>query len=237
MNYQKLNEILYKSSQGLLNINVADTEKTLRLIMKDFNIQELVDSIIKNKTYAKELSTLSYTHKLGFDKIIIAPYGHCSYQLRFNIWWPNSFQESNNYEDIHNHRWDFSTVLLSGAYNYENYRIDETGIMMYHYHYFPLMKGKNSLEFVGKDKIKVFSSGSLIKGELMSASHDILHRVMPIQTTYPTSTLFLTTKPKIKKVSVFKQNLAIGSTEHTSNSTMSVEEFEEKLFQLSNFIN
>jgi hypothetical protein len=231
MKYKDLQKLISKKSLEYDIDDIQQTEKLLFEIIEKLDLFVLINSIIDDENYLKEISVFSYSHDLGFDKIVIVPYKNTNYQLRFNIWWNNLPQNEITYEDIHNHRWDFSTYVLMGSYKYENFRKERNGLLMNHYDYYPTKNGKHALEFTGKKCISLFASGTLNKGEFMTVKNDILHKIEQTK-EYSTITLFLTTKPKLKKVSVYKPEKSILLNDSIIKPNMDFITIKAKLLEL-----
>lgn len=79
-------------------------------------VRDLIDEIRREDELAEEIAAESYPHLLGFDKYVLAScrHGH----LRMHVWWP---AQSRTSEDIHDHRFAFSSVVVTGRLRTELY--------------------------------------------------------------------------------------------------------------------
>lgn len=83
---------------------------------------KLLKEIINNENLLKKISERSYTHALGFDKIVLfdmstdTDYNN-KVQLRLHLWNPNSFGVP-MIESMHEHSFNFISTILKG--NLEN---------------------------------------------------------------------------------------------------------------------
>ncbi|MES2773163.1 MAG: hypothetical protein V4722_03210 [Bacteroidota bacterium] len=232
MTHNNIIDILREQSALNKPQGVANIKQTLTLISNSFSLKELISSLTSDEQYLATMASLSYSHSLGFDKIIIAPYENSNYQLRFNIWWSEYTMLANHYEHIHNHRWDFSTYLLLGSYRFENYRPAKAGLSMHHYFYYEFEKGKYQFDDQGIKEIELFETGILNRREQMSVSNDILHKVVPVQTNVPTVSLFLTSKPRVNKTSIYSETEILNKISVNKTLPMTANELRNKLLLL-----
>ena len=70
------------------------------------------------------LARRSYRHRNGFDKIVIAEPAGSPLKLVLHVWPQGGPRTA---DDIHNHRWNFSSVVVSGTLHLELYEPDISG--------------------------------------------------------------------------------------------------------------
>lgn len=91
---------------------------------------DLIREVLDDDELVRAGAAASYRHANGFDKLILAssPLGH---MIKLDIWWP---EDPRGQEDIHNHRYNFSSLVLVGELSMEHYELRETGVLMDHFH-------------------------------------------------------------------------------------------------------
>jgi hypothetical protein len=130
----------------------------------------------------------SYRHVLGFDKIILSsvrPHG----QLRLHVWWAG---EDRRREHVHNHRFAFSSRVLTGRLRTRLYAEDPAGepVTRYRETSDPVDR-RWRFEPVGPARLAVVLSADQPAGTAYSMAPSVLHRIeaSPLLTV----TLFLET--------------------------------------------
>lgn len=142
----------------------------------------------------------SLLHPNGFLKLTLTRLesGHA---LRMHIWLGQRQPKGNGWSNIHNHRWAFDTLILTGGYEQEVYCVSKTGMECYAYKY-GLQRGRQTLLrqprtlFVSLKHADIFKSGSL-----HSLKDKEFHRVRP-QANLVTASLFVSGPPRPIKTSV-----------------------------------
>ena len=92
-------------------------------LTEHFSKQQLLDlltAILNDNESLAEISARSYQHGNGFLKVVLLDRG---YKLRLHIWFAGQSCE----ENIHDHRWSFSSLVLSGALVSEIWLDEQTG--------------------------------------------------------------------------------------------------------------
>ncbi|MFI1584419.1 hypothetical protein [Embleya sp. NPDC020630] len=81
-------------------------------------VGELLRTILASESGLAAVAAKSYRHPNGFSKVVLASGPH--HQLRLHIWW---MREATRHDtaNVHNHRWDFSSLLLTGGYRYQQF--------------------------------------------------------------------------------------------------------------------
>ena len=93
--------------------------------------------------------------------------------LRAHIW-PNALQDEGN---IHNHCWDFTSVVLAGALRFEEFAPSANGgLAAEHFAYVPSSDFEYQLRSLGGTHLSSTASGVRSAGEVYSLSGEILHR-------------------------------------------------------------
>ncbi|GCE22241.1 hypothetical protein [Dictyobacter kobayashii] len=149
-------------------------------------ILSMLKSLITDEEQLRRVASMSYPHRNGFDRIVLIKSSHPEYKLRLHIWWP---QHSHPIvETIHNHAWNFSSSVLTGAFQFQSYIQDKDGDEMYHYS----IGSDSIMKFVAKTKLICVYDAMICAGCSYSFQHTIPHRVINVPDLM-TSTLILQT--------------------------------------------
>lgn len=102
----------------------TDGEESLNeWLVAHFSQVQLVDllqAILADEVCLTEISQRSYQHGNGFLKVVLLNHG---YKLRLHIWFAGQPCE----ENIHDHRWSFSSLILAGQLSSEIWVNDRNG--------------------------------------------------------------------------------------------------------------
>ena len=129
---------------------------------------ELLQSILADQRSLAQISARSYQHGNGFLKVVLLDRG---YKLRLHIWFVGQACE----ENIHDHRWSFSSLILAGALKSEIWKDDQFGQQFQEYEYYaataqqPAYKFDRGLQQLSLDQVQVNSVGDhyiMPKGKL-----------------------------------------------------------------------
>ena len=100
-------------------------------LTEQFSKEQLLDlltAILNDNESLAEISARSYQHGNGFLKVVLLDRG---YKLRLHIWFAGQSCE----ENIHDHRWSFSSLILAGALTSEMWKDDQSGQQFQEYEY------------------------------------------------------------------------------------------------------
>lgn len=89
---------------------------------------ELLQCILADQHSLAQISARSYQHGNGFLKVVLLDHG---YKLRLHIWFAGQTCE----ENIHDHRWSFSSLILAGALTSEMWKDDQSYQQFQEYEY------------------------------------------------------------------------------------------------------
>src|SRR6266851_4331551 len=138
----------------------------------------LIAAIHADPLRLARLAQTSYRHDNGFDKIVLAAPSGNRFKLVLHVW-----QEgyTNDPDNIHNHRWDFASVVLCGALQFELYAPDQSGVI------YPVVRyrspgGSDTYELsrAGSARVSVHASMIMAAGTSYSWTADLLHRASGI---------------------------------------------------------
>jgi hypothetical protein len=92
--------------------------KTLTTATRE-QLPETVERILDDRGAVQRIAEASYRHDNGFTKVVL---GHRkTARVRFHVWSTTQTSESN----VHNHRWDFASMVLAGSLRMEYYELVE----------------------------------------------------------------------------------------------------------------
>jgi hypothetical protein len=150
----------------------------LSMIASPANFRSLITQIIGNGIQLADVASRSVWHPNGFAKIVLL--SRPLYNLRLHIWRNGAGPQPVARENIHNHRWDFSTVLLAGGYCHQEFRPAGSGEEFFAYMYHPAGSlGSYSLDPMGTKALRCVFNAHLSQGSRYTISSEVLHRVVP----------------------------------------------------------
>lgn len=145
----------------------------------------LLDAVLSEQRWLADIAQYSYAHPNGFAKIVLLHSDQ--FQLRLHIWRPGTASAAT--ENIHNHNWDFSSILLAGGYRYQEYTTQSQGTLFYAYGYRGYRSWRGtpsySLKPIGRRTLGCSFDAYLQAGSSYTLRADALHRVIsdPDRTT------------------------------------------------------
>jgi hypothetical protein len=141
----------------------------------------------------------SYRHRNGFDKIVLAAPGGSPLKLVLHVWPDGGLTTSDN---IHDHRWDFSSVVIRGMLRFELYEQDAEGENYAVMQYRPMAGvGCFELRRDGTTAVSVHAAVTMTVGSTYSWTRDRLHRAWGIPGQV-TATLIVQGPPALENTTV-----------------------------------
>ncbi len=145
-------------------------------------LAQLFDEFTESTRSAVHHHTDSYAHDNGFDKIVLFHDAETRMKMRLHIWHPLLIPGSSRVrQNVHNHRWDFSSAVLVGHADNISYRFanaDELGEEFFHYRYYARgSKEHYEVEERGKSKLVCLGTQRLMASDIYSVANEVLHRV------------------------------------------------------------
>lgn len=116
--YQEIQTILTEHFSDR-SINAGDVDMVGSIFEKESVIQIITD-VLNNPELLQKVANRSYTHALGFDKIVLmdlrkdVPNVAQKTQLRLHIWNPENTGALPIVEALHEHSFDFVSTVLTG---------------------------------------------------------------------------------------------------------------------------
>jgi len=138
------------------------------------SVLAILRDIVDDDEQLTRSARLSSTHPLGFDKLVLHSTAH--YQVRLHVWWPHLTPQR---EDIHDHRFDFISSVVTGRLYVENYARSAAAAKMMSGYAEMHTLGTGSYDFspLGSLEISQIGSSILQAGSVQFTSAEILHRV------------------------------------------------------------
>lgn len=118
MTYYTLLDII-ANKYSTATVQESDINFIQSILHKD-QVISLLEDILSNSTLLQTISSRSYTHALGFDKLVLMdlskdlPTKFHKAQLRLHIWNPEKTGALPIVEALHEHSFDFISTVLSG---------------------------------------------------------------------------------------------------------------------------
>jgi hypothetical protein len=143
----------------------------------------------------------SEIHPLGFDKFLL--WSSSSYHVRLHIWWKDHGQRR---EDIHNHRFSFSSAVVIGSIRVYSYRLGRGGVIMTRRAEHKDENGIYEYTMMGSVGVHQISTLALTQGNSYYMDASQLHRV-EVPDNNAAATLFITARNERRDTTV----VSIGS--------------------------
>lgn len=133
---------------------------------------ELLQAIIADPQALSTVSRRSYQHGNGFLKVVLLERG---YKLRLHIWFAGQSCE----ENIHDHRWSFSSLVLTGALTSEIWKDQNEGQLFQEYEYHAASKTHAPFKTdVGMKSLQLDHVQMNVAGESYVMPKGKLHRII-----------------------------------------------------------
>jgi hypothetical protein len=150
----------------------------------------LLEAVLEDDDCASEVAARSYWHGNGFCKIVLAERG--GMKLRLHVWEAGRAAE----ENIHDHRWEFSSMVLSGRLVSATYREAPGGEPYRAHRYEGGRAGAYTLTEPEDVSLVCVGVQSLDAGSSYWMHSDELHAISRVSADVLTSTLVLTGPPR-----------------------------------------
>lgn len=204
----------YKNIFETADKNFNNTFNSLEYIIKDFNLNKLVNEIINDNEWLTFICKKSYSHSNGFDKLTL--FRGSNLRVRLHIYWTESQLNSPN---IHDHRWNFSSFIIKGNYESEIYEIRDFGSDKFLYHYFSQASDKENyeLDFIKKVKLLLIERKEYKENDINTGKAGEIHRII-LNDRKLTVSLFLTSNYENEYARVFTNDDGLVGEIFNSNN-------------------
>ncbi|MFC1436102.1 hypothetical protein ACEZDB_36255 [Streptacidiphilus sp. N1-3] len=180
----------------------------LGFLTSQANLKVLLGGVLEDPVLLRRVVGQSVWHPNGFAKIVLL--SQHNYRLRLHFWnrppgWPVALQEN-----IHNHRWDFCTVILAGRYRHQEFRASAGGVKFFSYQYRKdsIDPGSYLLVPTGTGGLECAFDALLPSGTRYTMSSEVLHRVIR-DSCAPAVSLVLEGPHQDREVQVFSRDSLI----------------------------
>ncbi|KMS76215.1 hypothetical protein ACM01_05750 [Streptomyces viridochromogenes] len=165
-------EVVVDSGRGT---TFQGSESVVRNLAEPKELRSLIGQIISDDAALADIAARSYYHANNFLKVVLLAGDKNPWKLRLHMWHPQPNASGTITEDIHSHRWDFTTALVVGEYFAQEFKIGP-GTEYYHFKYLPIGQGKTfSLEAQGKEELCSVFEAVLPAGTVYHINHEVLH--------------------------------------------------------------
>jgi hypothetical protein len=169
------------SARAALSIGPLEdaVEGAQRFLIDSGVLLRYLQALLTNEDLLRTVHGRSSFHANGFDRLILFRESRCSRTLRLHIFPP----EPSGIPDIHNHNWDFGSLLLCGRYTAEYYAQQAAPAAVPHLHYLAHSGQQGSasyaIEFVDIVPLVLTSRETWSAGGGYVLDRTRLHRVRP----------------------------------------------------------
>jgi hypothetical protein len=172
--------------------------EVLSVLGQPSQLAELAKCVSADPDATAACAARSYRHPLGFDKIMLV---ECNpiFTLRLHVWWPASVP---SVDHVHNHRFDFMSLVVQGGYEMEVFEVGNTGNPVAEYREELHDEEGSRLQHIGKANLRPLTTVRLKQGASYALNAEALHRVSVRPGTF-CMTLFLQTAPWKSATRVF----------------------------------
>jgi len=168
---------------------------------------DTIRQVLKDPDHLAEIAQQSFAHPNGFDSIPLEN-RHPTYRVRLHVWWPDAPLVT---EDVHNHAWSFASRVLSGELNFKTYRESDTGQQYFHYPWRIGHRATYDSSAVKTVNLAMTLDACFIENLCYSFDLNELHRVAPVKTERPVSTLVVLGKMQRDGSDVYTENARHGA--------------------------
>lgn len=158
--------------------NLCDLTQCVGEMGRPDSVRAILRDIVDDDEQLQRSARLSSSHPLGFDKLVL--HATANYQVRLHVWWPHLTAPR---EDIHDHRFDFISSVVTGRLYVENYTQSAASPrrMSGYTEKHALGTGSYDLAPLGSLQVSQIGSSILQPGSVQFTSAEILHRVRAIE--------------------------------------------------------
>ncbi|MBN6050726.1 hypothetical protein JYK22_02175, partial [Nonomuraea sp. RK-328] len=156
-------------------MSFQESESLVRRLAEPEELRYLIGQSISDDATLADMAARSYYHANSFLKVVLMVGDKNPWKLRLHVWDSQPDVAGTTTEDIHSHRWDFTTALVLGEYFAREFRIGP-GEEYYHFKYLPVGEGQTfSLEAQGKKQLCSVFEAILPAGTVYHINHEVLH--------------------------------------------------------------
>ncbi|MEV5892548.1 hypothetical protein [Nonomuraea fuscirosea] len=140
-------------------------------------IRHLIGQVLPDDGLLASIAARSYYHANNFLKVVLMAGDQDAWKLRLHVWHPRSPGTEIKMEDVHSHRWDFTTAIVLGKYRALEFGTGP-GDEYHHYKYLPVGENQTfSLEAHGQERLHRLFDAILPAGTTYHLDHRVLHSI------------------------------------------------------------
>ncbi len=147
--------------------------------------KRLVETALNSTSFLNEIRNRSVEHENGFLKIVLKERSERSYGCRLHKW-KSGYSDS----DIHNHRWNMSSLILNGLIYADNYEPDIIGEPYNTFQFTPQDNSKGVMLYSGISYLRKSESIEYSKGQSYSVKVGSIHKISKIGNSGAITTMF-----------------------------------------------
>jgi hypothetical protein len=203
---------------------------SLRTLCSSDGVQRMLSALSASPSRMATAARRSYWHSNGFLKIVLLA---CrDYKLRLHLWDSGT---PTRREDIHNHRWDFASHMLTGGYRYQEFMPTDEGPSYFGYTYRPA-GGTDAFHIQerGRQPLRCTHDALIETGTTYLLRAEVLHRVInrPGQIT---ATLMLQAAAR-RPVTEIYMSADVGSAQDLPITWLETAELNQQITRLADYL-
>jgi hypothetical protein len=149
---------------------LGDGASFLHSVVKRGLLYGAVEQILGSADDLDAIAGRSYRHVNGFTKIVLWEASDTGAKLRVHVWSPHSPSS-----DVHDHYWDFSSLVLQGAVESTTFEEGEGDQAFARFDLRPSTLGSFSLTSSGTVDLRLVQAATFPVMGVYSLSRDVLH--------------------------------------------------------------
>ncbi|MEQ1763856.1 MAG: hypothetical protein ABL984_12020 [Pyrinomonadaceae bacterium] len=168
-----------RRSHGSKYARLETSRKALARTVQSGRLLRILETAVLDRETVRSIASRSYHHYNGFDKIVLSADERNGEELRLHLWRLEGAAEC-EIGNVHDHRWDFCSVIVSGSYSYETFEASSAGDKMLEYVHRSRQGSDNyAPRLVNRSRLLRVSAGLIATGESYFLPNNVLHRVKP----------------------------------------------------------
>lgn len=155
-------------------------EQVVRRLADPGELRSLIEQVLADEARLTRIAARSYYHANNFLKVVLTRGSGDTWKLRLHVWHPQPVGAVLEREDVHSHRWNFTTAIVFGQYNAREFSVG-TGEDYHHYNYLPVGDARSfSLVSRGLEQLSTVFDATLPAGTVYHLDHRVLHSISQI---------------------------------------------------------
>jgi len=172
----------------------------LNRLRSEYELPRLFEELHSDSSLIEAINKSGQFHDNGFQKLTLHASGDTKLKLVLHFW-PSGADRTND-DNIHNHRWDFSSVVLGGCLRSEVFQLDARGKSYSRYLYeSESLGGRYSLRMTETARALRVACLDLAAGTSYMWGCEILHRAYAVGSS-PVATIIVQGPPSRQSTDV-----------------------------------